>query len=103
MLDNFVRGNRRNLEQAASLGDLIIIDGDIRDADTVDAAVNGVDYIFHLAALRITRCAEAPKEAVEVLSTECPMCLKAPCAMRLQDHGRLFRLRVWRPFLLADG
>ncbi len=67
VLDNFIRGNRRNLEQAASLGDLIIIDGDIRDADTVDAAVNGVDYIFHMAALRITRCAEAPKEAVDVL------------------------------------
>jgi UDP-glucose 4-epimerase len=27
----------------------------------------GVDYVFHEAALRITRCAEAPREAVEVL------------------------------------
>jgi UDP-glucose 4-epimerase len=26
-----------------------------------------VDYVFHQAALRITRCAEAPREAVEVL------------------------------------
>ncbi len=67
VLDNFIRGSRRNLEKAASLGDLIIIDGDIRDADTVDEATKGVDYIFHMAALRITRCAEAPKEAVEVL------------------------------------
>ena len=67
ILDNFVRGNRRNLEKAASAGDLIIIDGDIRDAVAVDAAVEGVDYIFHLAALRITRCAEAPREAVQVL------------------------------------
>jgi UDP-glucose 4-epimerase len=67
VLDSFIRGNRRNLEKAASLGDLVIIDGDIRDAETVDAAINGVDYIFHMAALRITRCAEAPKEAVEVL------------------------------------
>lgn len=27
----------------------------------------GVDFVFHQAALRITRCAEAPREAVEVL------------------------------------
>jgi len=67
VLDNFVRGNRRNLEQSAQAGDLVVIEGDIRDADTVDAAVQGVDYIFHQAALRITRCAEAPREAVEVL------------------------------------
>jgi UDP-glucose 4-epimerase len=67
ILDNFIRGTRRNLDKAASLGGLTLIHGDIRDAETVDAAVKGVDYIFHMAALRITRCAEAPKEAVEVL------------------------------------
>ena len=33
----------------------------------VDSAVEGVDYVFHQAALRITRCAEAPREAVQVL------------------------------------
>jgi UDP-glucose 4-epimerase len=44
-----------------------VIEGDIRNKSTVDEAVAGVDYIFHLAALRITRCAEAPSEAVEVL------------------------------------
>jgi UDP-glucose 4-epimerase len=67
VLDNFVRGNLRNLEDAKRKGDLIVIAGDIRDPDTVDNAVDGVDYIFHQAALRITRCAEAPREAIEVL------------------------------------
>jgi UDP-glucose 4-epimerase len=67
VLDNFVRGNRRNLENAKKKGDVVIIEGDIRDADTVDSAVDGVDYVFHQAALRITRCAEAPREAVQVL------------------------------------
>jgi UDP-glucose 4-epimerase len=67
VLDNFIRGNRRNLERANDLGKLIGIDGDIRDAELIDSAVKGVDYIFHMAALRITRCAEAPREAVEVL------------------------------------
>ena len=67
VLDNFVRGSRRNLLKSEELGNLVVIDADVRDAEAVDAAADGVDYIFHLAALRITRCAEAPKEAVEVL------------------------------------
>jgi UDP-glucose 4-epimerase len=67
VLDNFVRGNMRNLEYARGKGGLVLIEGDIRDSDTVDKAVEGVDYIFHQAALRITRCAEAPREAVHVL------------------------------------
>jgi UDP-glucose 4-epimerase len=45
----------------------VVIEGDVRDVDLVDRAIDGVDYVFHQAALRITRCAEAPREAVEVL------------------------------------
>lgn len=67
VLDNFIRGSHRNLERARGTGRLQVIEGDIRNKTTVDEAVDGVDYIFHLAALRITRCAEAPAEAVEVL------------------------------------
>jgi UDP-glucose 4-epimerase len=67
VLDNFVRGSHRNMERARRTGRLQVIEGDIRNKTTVDEAVAGVDYIFHLAALRITRCAEAPAEAVEVL------------------------------------
>jgi UDP-glucose 4-epimerase len=67
VLDNFVRGHLRNLESAKKKGSVVIIKGDIRDADTVDSAADGVDYVFHQAALRITRCAEAPREAVQVL------------------------------------
>jgi UDP-glucose 4-epimerase len=67
ILDNFVRGNMRNLESAKKKGDVVVIEGDIRDTDTVDNAVEGVDYVFHQAALRITRCAEAPREAIQVL------------------------------------
>jgi UDP-glucose 4-epimerase len=57
----------RNLESAKKKGDVVVIEGDIRDTDTVDNAVEGVDYVFHQAALRITRCAEAPREAIQVL------------------------------------
>jgi UDP-glucose 4-epimerase len=67
VLDNFIRGNLRNLEHAKEIGEVVVIDGDIRDQGTVDNAMRGVDYVIHQAALRITRCAEAPREAVEVL------------------------------------
>ena len=67
VIDNFVRGNWRNLEWALAKGRVNVIEGDIRDAALVKRATQGVDYVFHQAALRITRCAEAPREAVEVL------------------------------------
>ncbi len=67
VLDNFVRGNTRNLERALTYPGLTLIDGDIRDADVVDSAVQGVDYVVHMAALRITRCAEDRREGVDVL------------------------------------
>lgn len=67
VMDNFVRGSQRNLERARTRGGLVVLNQDIRNAAAVDDAVCGVDFIFHQAALRITRCAEAPKEAVEVL------------------------------------
>jgi len=67
VIDNFVRGTWRNLKDALSRGGVHVIEGDIRDTALVDKATQGVDYVFHEAALRITRCAEAPREAVEVL------------------------------------
>lgn len=69
VLDNFIRGNRHNLADAMDRGSVELVDGDIRNAGLVDELTDGVDYVFHQAALRITRCAEAPREAVEVLMT----------------------------------
>jgi UDP-glucose 4-epimerase len=67
VLDNFVRGNLGNLSQALEKGRLSVTDGDVCDRNLVDKLVQGADYVFHQAALRITRCAEAPREAVAVL------------------------------------
>lgn len=67
ILDNFVRGSWANLQPALARGGVTVTDGDVRDTRLVDHLCDGVDYIFHQAALRITRCAEAPREAVEVL------------------------------------
>ena len=67
VLDNFVRGNWSNVAQAMEGGNVTVVDGDVRDTGLVNRLMNGVDYVFHQAALRITRCADAPREAIEVL------------------------------------
>jgi UDP-glucose 4-epimerase len=67
VLDNFVRGRRENLAAALDTGRVTVVDGDIRDAATVRAATEGADLVFHLAAIRITQCAEEPRLANEVL------------------------------------
>jgi UDP-glucose 4-epimerase len=66
-IDSFVRGSRNDLAWAREQGRVKVIEGDIRDASLVNRSMCGVDYVFRHAALRITRCAEAPSEAVEVL------------------------------------
>lgn len=67
VLDNFTRGRRQNLEDAFRGGKVTLIGGDIRDPETVRRAMDGIDLVFHQAAIRITQCAEQPREAVDVL------------------------------------
>jgi UDP-glucose 4-epimerase len=67
VLDNLVRGRRSNLAQALSRQHITFIEGDVRDRDTVARAVRGCEYIFHQAAIRITLCAERPRECMDVL------------------------------------
>ncbi|MBC7609445.1 MAG: SDR family NAD(P)-dependent oxidoreductase [Polaromonas sp.] len=51
VLDNLSNGKRANLDAVALVdGRLSLIEGDVRDAAMVDAAVNGVDAVLHLAA-----------------------------------------------------
>ena len=67
ILDNFVRGRRENLAWACQHGDLVVIEGDIRDPRIVSHAMQNIDILFHQAAIRITQCAEQPRLAHEVL------------------------------------
>ena len=51
VLDDFSNGKHANLNTAAlRSGQLTLIEGDVRDAATVDAGVAGVDAVLHLAA-----------------------------------------------------
>jgi UDP-glucose 4-epimerase len=67
VLDNFVRGRRDNLAWAESNGPVQVIDGDICDRQLVDELTEGVDLVFHQAAIRITQCAEEPRLAKDVM------------------------------------
>jgi len=67
LLDNLLRGSRANVLRATGSGRARLVEGDIRDRPLLDRLLPGVDYVFHMAALRITRCAENPREALEVM------------------------------------
>src|SRR3984957_9034041 len=69
VLDNFTRGRRQNLESASTSGKLTFVDGDVRDVKLVRKAMEGIDIVFHEAAIRITQCAEDPRLAHDVLAT----------------------------------
>src|SRR3954471_22973228 len=67
VLDNLVRGRRDNLAWAEANGPVTFVGGDIRDRALVRELMQDVDVLFHLAAIRITQCAEEPRLALEVL------------------------------------
>jgi UDP-glucose 4-epimerase len=67
VLDNFVRGRLANLGLSAGDDRLTVVDGDLRDVELVKQLSTGTDVVFHLAAIRITQCAEEPRLALEVL------------------------------------
>ena len=67
VLDNFVRGRRENLARALAGGRLTIVEGDIRDRKLLAEVMEGIDIVFHQAAIRITQCAKEPRLALEVM------------------------------------
>jgi UDP-glucose 4-epimerase len=67
VLDNFTRGRREHLETAARKARVTVVEGDITDRKLVQELMEGIDVVFHQAAIRITHCAEDPRLAVDVL------------------------------------
>lgn len=51
VLDNFSTGFRENLESFKLHPSLEIVEGDITKLDVAKASMEGIDYVFHLAAL----------------------------------------------------
>jgi UDP-glucose 4-epimerase len=68
VLDNFTRGRRENLSSAIASGKVEVVDGDICDRQLLAEVMDGIDVVFHQAAIRITQCGENPRLALEVLA-----------------------------------
>ena len=66
VFDNLVRGSRRNLESALLDERVRFIEGTITDRETLAGVMEGVDYVFHLAALWLYECVHEPRAALEV-------------------------------------
>jgi nucleoside-diphosphate-sugar epimerase len=61
IIDNFVSGNRHNLEEIA--GDFDFIEGDLNDDSAIKPAISDVDVVFHEAALpSVPRSVDNPRE-----------------------------------------
>jgi UDP-glucose 4-epimerase len=84
VFDDLSRGRRSNLAWAEAHGNVRVFEGDIRDRRYVRRVVDGVDVIFHQAALRITRCAEEPRLAMDVLAVGTFNVLEAAVAAGVQ-------------------
>ena len=66
--DNFARGKISNIsEQIKDPRCSVFSDGgDVRDVDVLDKAMQGIDGVFHLAAMWLLHCKDYPRTAFEV-------------------------------------
>jgi nucleoside-diphosphate-sugar epimerase len=67
VVDDLTRGRPDNLDFAKKSARVSLTVGDIRDRGLMHSLIDGVDTVFHLAALRITHCAAEPRQAIEVM------------------------------------
>ncbi len=66
--DNFFRGVRDNLREALQDPRVSVFPhgGDILHSDILERAMEGIDGVFHLAALWLLQCHEYPRAAFDV-------------------------------------
>jgi len=66
--DNFTRGKIDNIENSLldSRCSVYPFGGDVREIDILDKAVEGCDYVFHLAAMWLLHCKDFPRTAFDV-------------------------------------
>jgi UDP-glucose 4-epimerase len=68
IFDNFTRGSQENLANALNDPRVSVfsLGGDLMHRDILDAAMKGVDGVFHFAALWLLHCHDYPRSAFEV-------------------------------------
>ena len=67
IIDNFIRGSRENMKSFINNPVIELHEADIRDTDKLEQCIEGCDYIFHMAALRINACAANPGDGFDVM------------------------------------
>jgi UDP-glucose 4-epimerase len=67
VFDNLSRGSASNLDEALRDPRVALVQADIRDREALARAMQGVDGVVHMAAIRITACAAEPREAFDVM------------------------------------
>ena len=66
-LDNFMTGHRKNIESFFDNDNFTLIEGDIRNYEDCEKAVEGCDYVLHQAALgSVPRSIKDPMTATDV-------------------------------------
>ena len=69
-IDNFSTGRHQNIDPLADRDGFSFTELDIRDADGVDAVMEGVDYVFHQAAVpSVPRSVEDPVTSTDANCT----------------------------------
>jgi UDP-glucose 4-epimerase len=86
VVDNFDRGDRSNLAKALKSNRVKLVEGDICDRQLMRELLGANDALVHMAALRITQCAQDPERARDVM-------LSAPFNMFL-DAAKLKTKRI---------
>ena len=99
LLDNFVRGSMHNIDEALKSPRVRLVKGDIRNLELLMELAGGVDGIFHMAAIRITACADNPREAMEVMQVGTHNVLQAAVEQKV---GRLLYASSASIYGLAD-
>jgi len=68
IFDNYTRGNLENLASSMAKPNLAIYDkgGELMHRDLLNDAMQGVDGVFHLAAMWLLHCYDFPRSAFEV-------------------------------------
>lgn len=100
LLDNFVRGSMHNIDEQLKDPRVQLVKGDIRNLGLLMELANGMDGIFHMAAIRITACADNPREAMEVMLMGTHNVLQAAVE---QNVGRLLYASSASIYGLADS
>lgn len=99
LLDNFVRGSMHNIYEQLNDTRVQLVKGDIRDLGQLMELVSGMDGIFHMAAIRITACADNPRDAMEVMQVGTHNVLQAAVEQKV---GRLLYASSASIYGLAD-